>query len=95
MFGGKEAELEQILKESGRVIPLGCIMEEWESWEFAADDSTVYLSEMSLPYQKDRCFCPTPYGMVFIYSTGEISARAAGTVLIFIDWSSLEDIYDF
>ncbi|MCH5276045.1 MAG: hypothetical protein J1E65_09400 [Lachnospiraceae bacterium] len=94
MFGGKEAVLEQILTESGRVIPLGCIMEERESWEFVSD-STVDVSQVPLPYQRDRCFYSTPYDMVFAYSTAEISARCAGTVLIFVDWSSLEDIYDF
>lgn len=88
LFGGKEEELEQVLTESGREIPDGCIMEEWESWKLMSEE----IHEVPLPEETDRSFYPTPYGIVFSYTTGEIGPMAAGTILIFVDWGSLEGI---
>ena len=89
LFKGKEAELLQALVENGRQIPLGCVLEEWESWEFLFDDETY---TETLPFMIDSSFYPTPLGMVFSYSTSEIGSRAEGTILVFLDWASLEGI---
>lgn len=95
LFGGKEEDLEKLLAESGRKIPDGCVLEEWENWEL--DWELLFEKrprEVPLPKEADRSFFPTPYGIVFSYPAGEIGTMAAGAILVFVDWESLKGIYE-
>ena len=93
LFGEKIEELEQILAECGRKIPVGCVLEEWEDWDLNWELLFEEIPrEVPLPREADRSFYPTPYGVVFSYTTGEISAMAQGAVLVFVDWESLKQL---